>query len=377
MHLENDERYYDRFDPETKFKLRAKDAARMSEAGRLLIAEGVQELERARAAVVDRLELAAGFQASGENCWNNAPAMQEQSGVLARGYRAQPRSPGSSFFVPETLCGRRTITAAGSSSASVGDRATSIGEQAGANSFLPLCTVVGPAVGAGDQVVGQFASLPSVTVLANETSEAADATPETAGAPIGPVNLGTYVQASKLWTLQAPGGAEALQRVILAALRTKAQIQILEGSGADGEATGLTVNSDVPNGSGTSIDWAGVCAATEAVEDGAGDGGLAWVVTAPAATILRQRERASGGSGLILADGRIGGYPAIVVGGTSSAHAVFGRWSDLIVCEWSPLELQVNPFAVFRASIIGVRGWFAFNFAPSVLSSFYAIPNIT
>jgi hypothetical protein len=56
---------------------------------------------------------------------------------------------------------------------------------------------------------------------------------------------------------------------------------------------------------------------------------------------------------------------------------VFGRWSDLIVHEWSPLELAVNPFAIFRADVIGVRGWFSFNAAPLVNGSFYKISSIT
>ena len=132
----------------------------------------------------------------------------------------------------------------------------------------------------------------------------------------------------------------------------------------------------MPGAAGTTVAWAGICTAMQAVEDGAGDGELAWVVTAPAAVILRQRPQIAGGEA-ILRDGRIGGYRVIVIGGTSSAHAVFGKWSDLIICEWSPLELATNPFALFQASIIGIRAWLSFNFAPSVYSSFYALKSIT
>ena len=71
---------------------------------------------------------------------------------------------------------------------------------------------------------------------------------------------------------------------------------------------------------------------------------------------LRVRPVTADGTEPIMKDNRIGGYPVIVIGGTTAAHAVLGKWADLIVHEWTPLELAVNPFAIFRADQIGVRG---------------------
>jgi hypothetical protein len=372
------ENAYRAFDPETGLRLRAQDAARMSEAGQMLIEEGLAQLQEANQRVVEHLDLRAALRASGEESWRSAPGMAEQSALLARAYGIQPRSPGNSFFVPATLCGKRTLQAAtGVGVNLVGDRATHIGEQAGANSFLPLCTVLRPAVGGGNQVIGQFDALPTVTVLANETSQASDATPTTTGASTAPVNLATTAQASKQWVLRTVGGAQALENVMVASLRTKGQQQIIEGTGTNGEVLGLTANSSVPNAAGTTLAMSHVVTALDAVESGAGDGALAWVVTSAAAKILRVRPVTASGTEPIMKDNRIGGYPVIVIGGTTSAHAVFGRWSDLVVCEWSPLELAVYPFAIFAAGIIGVRGWLSFNAAAAVLSSFYCIKSIT
>jgi hypothetical protein len=191
-----------------------------------------------------------------------------------------------------------------------------------------------------------------------------------------PCNLATYAPASKKWALQTRGGADALKRLIASALRTTGQVQIIEGSGADGQVNGLVTDSAVPGAAGTTLAMTHIVAALEAVEAGAGDGALAWVVTAAAAMVLRSREVISGGAA-IMTDNRIGGYPVIVIGGTTSAHAVFGKWSDLVVHEWSPLELAVNPFAVFPADVLGVRGWFSFNAAPLVNGSFHKISDIT
>ena len=114
----------------------------------------------------------------------------------------------------------------------------------------------------------------------------------------------------------------------------------------------------------------------ETVEKAAGDAPLTWVATAGAATILRQRAEISGGSA-ILRDGRIGGYPCIVVGGTTDKVAVLGRWQDLIVYEFAPLEIAVNPFQNFQGQLIGVRAWATFDVAPMVAGSFATITGIT
>jgi hypothetical protein len=102
-------------------------------------------LERNTTRQVTSLQRA--YRASGECSWLKAPREEQDSGILARAWGVRPRSPGYSFFVNETLCGKRPLSAGGSTAGVelVGDRATSIGEQAGSNSFLPLCTVLGPA----------------------------------------------------------------------------------------------------------------------------------------------------------------------------------------------------------------------------------------
>jgi hypothetical protein len=165
------------------------------------------------------------------------------------------------------------------------------------------------------------------------------------------------------------------------ALATHIGVQIIEGSGSNGQALGLAVDTtnvttNVTNTSGGTRAWTTICDTIAAVEAAAGDGALAWVVTATAAKIMRQRAIISGGEAM-LADGRVGGYPAIVIGGTTSATAVFGRWKDLVVYEWVPIEVATNPFANFKSGIMGVRGWTSFNAAPLVYASFATITSVT
>jgi HK97 family phage major capsid protein len=188
--------------------------------------------------------------------------------------------------------------------------------------------------------------------------------------------VGIVLEESKQYALQSPHGATSTIELASNAVRVKTQQQIIEGVGTGGEALGLAVDSNVPNAAGTTLAASHIVAALESVEAGAGDAPLVWVATTGGAKIARQREMISGGAA-IMADGKIAGYPVVVVGGCSGAHLIFGRWRDLLVIERQPLEISVNPFQVFRADIVGLRAWIRFDAAPRVNSSFYVIKSIT
>jgi hypothetical protein len=365
---------YNALDAESAMLLRMKEAQRLQNAGRLLIKEGAAQLEEAHARSAMSQSVADGFRASGECDWRYAQIIKRESERLAKAWGATPRLTGNSFFVDETLCGIRTLTTGASVSGAVEFVPT--GTPGGSNSLLSWVKVVRPdGERPGNLSVGRFDALPTVTVLATQTSTITEQTPTSSASVLAPSNIGTYITQSRQWVLQTRGGAEAVRRLILTALRTKAMSQLIEGTGTNNEVLGLAVDSNVPGATGTTLTIAHVVAALESVEANAGDGELGWVVTAPAAEILRQRAVISGGEA-IMRDNRISGYPVAIVAGTA-AHAVFGKFSDLIVMEWTPLELSVNPFANFRADLVGVRGWLSYNAAPLNNASFYAIRSIT
>jgi HK97 family phage major capsid protein len=313
---------------------------------------------------------------------NVAPVEYAESDAIALKYGVSTRL-GNSAFVPGF--GLRDMHVATSTSGgylvSSADLLR-IGVPGASNSFLNLCTVITPDGRTGAQRIGKFTELPAVTVLANETATATEVSPPTAQSLLSPSSATSYVEQSRHIVLQSEGGAAATAGLLTNALRTHVGAQILMGAGTGGEVLGLANDSAIATGTGSALAWGSVCTTMETVEKAAGDGALAWVVTAPAATIMRQRgivddDDAALGSGPILRDGSIGGYPCIVIGGTTAAAAAFGRWSDLIVYQWLPLEIAVNPFANFKSGIIGVRGWIAFNAAPLVASSFATITDIS
>jgi HK97 family phage major capsid protein len=244
-----------------------------------------------------------------------------------------------------------------------------------AGEILGLMTVSTAQGNAGNQFVGKLETLPTVSVLTSETTEITEVTPVSGQAALAAKSLASYGRHSRAWALQSEAGAAALTRLHVNAVKSKTLQQILEGSGSNGQLLGLTANSGVPTAAGTSVDWAKTCTAMESVEK-TGSGPFAWVVSAAAAKLLRQRAQISGGEA-ILRDGRIGGYPCYVTGCTTNAIAAFGSWTDLQVFQWRPLEVAIDPFSDFQSASIGMRAWASVDAAPMLLNSFYTLTAIT
>ena len=316
------------------------------------------------------------LRASDSMNWNDAPIEKTRSDELARACGVEPRLVNGAFVDVGLTRDLTQASASGGGELASASAELAAGVPGGSNDFLARCTVVPSPGGAGLQQVGRFDALPAVSVLANEGASIGETTPTTSRSLLNASNAGAYVEHSRQWALQTEFGARALVQLLTNALRTHVGVQIIEGSGASGQVLGLVNDTAVSSASGTTLAWSTVATTLETVEKAAGDGALAWVVTAPAAKLMRQRAIITGGNE-ILKDGRIGGYPTIVIGGTTAAHAAFGRWRDLIVYEWAPLEIAANPFAAFRQAIIGVRGWVSFNAAPLVNGSFATIKDIT
>jgi len=321
----------------------------------------------------DAYSMARALAASGASDWATARFEKEFHDKIVAERRVAPRLF-NSFFAPGGLQRDLSTSATG-----LVDQAAPLTAAVtnAANDFLPLCTVIPSGQGSGVQQVGRFDTLPAATVLANQTSSIGETSPTTSRTLMDASNAGVYIEESRAFALQSERGARAVVRLLTNALRNHVQVQIIEGSGSSGQVLGLANDSAVDTASGGTLTYATVCDAIAVVEDAAGDGPLAWVLTSAAAKIMRQRPVVGTDGAAILSDGKIGGYPAVVIGGTTSATAVFGRWQDLIVYEWLPIEIAVNPLANFKSAIIGVRGWVSFNAAPLVNGSFSTLTSLS
>jgi len=366
----------------TGYAMKLKDIAQALRDGETMKREATASFlyaeQRKQALVREGLNLRTGLRASAMvDLRNEAPAWAARNEQIARQWGIVPMQP-NGLLLDETLQTREMTTTTPADGGflvevlkqlSVQEAHDTVGQ------IFDLMTVETAQGNQGNVFTGKLETLPTVSVLASETTNITEQSPAAGQAALSPKNLASYGRHSRQWALQSEAGAAALTRLHVNAVKSKALQQILEGTGSNGQLLGLTANSDVPTAAGTSVDWAKTCAAMESVEK-TGSGPFAWVVSAAAAKLLRQRAQISGGEA-ILRDGRIGGYPCYVTGCTTSAIAAFGSWTDLQVFQWRPIEVAVDPFTDFQSASIGMRAWLSVDAAPMLLNSFYTLTAIT
>jgi hypothetical protein len=55
----------------------------------------------------------------------------------------------------------------------------------------------------------------------------------------------------------------------------------------------------------------------------------------------------------------------------------FGDWSQVVIGEWGVLELDVNPYADFKAGIVGLRAFYSCDVAVRYAGAFSKAATIT
>lgn len=220
----------------------------------------------------------------------------------------------------------------------------------------------------------------STTWLASETASIAEAQPVIGSVSATPKTVGARFDISRMLLKQVTlAGERFLFGEAGAAVAAAVDGAVVAGSGASGQPQGVIGTSGVATQSGTSLNWAGVCNAVEQVETASAmvePAAVGWVIGAAAAELLRVREKATG-SGFILDDGRIAGYPAFVSNVAPATGAVFGDWSGVMLPEWGVLEVGADPFTQFTSGVVTVRALWALDVAVLRPSSFCTISNIT
>ena len=197
-----------------------------------------------------------------------------------------------------------------------------------------------------------------------------------------PKTVGAYTEVSRLLLLQSSPSAEGIVTDDLAqVVAIGVDLAVLNGSGASGQPLGIIGTTGIGAVTGTSIAYAGVLnfqedvAASNVMPIAGG-----YVTTPAVASLLMQRVKFSSTASPLwegnLWDGTMAGFRAMSSAQVPTADMLFGDWQEAVVGEWGVLEVQVNPFADFKAGIIGIRAMytvdvgvrrpFAFSLATSI-----------
>ena len=273
-------------------------------------------------------------------------------------------APNNGFFVPYEVQSR-DMTA---STANQGGVLVQTSVQA--QSFIELLrarTVVGQ-LGAimlnglqGNVTIPRQTAAGTAVWLANEATAITEGQASLGQLSLAPKNVGAYTEISRQLMVQSSMAADQLVINDLVAVLARAiDLAALEGTGASGQPTGISLTAGVGAVTGTSLAYTGVI---EFQSDVAAANALtpncAYVTTPGVAALLTARQRFSSTDTPLwqgnLLDGNMAGFRAQATTAVTAASMVFGDFSSVVIGEWGMLEIALNPYANFAAAITGVR----------------------
>ncbi len=200
---------------------------------------------------------------------------------------------------------------------------------------------------------------------------------------MSPKNVGAYTEITRQLMMQSSIDAENLvmsdiAKVIALAVDSAA----LNGDGTGGAPTGVLQTGSIGSVTGTSLAYAQILEfQTDVAASNALTMGCGYLTTPAVAALLKGRVRVSGTDSPLwegnILDGTVEGFRAMTSLQMPSATMAFGDWSQVVIGEWGVLELDVNPYADFKAGIVGLRAFYSCDVAVRYAGAFSKAATIT
>ena len=276
--------------------------------------------------------------------------------------RMQPTTTGNSILIPWWAL-KRDLAAA---SASGGGYLVSTGVEVDGMAdalrgvsviaTLPISTIPNAA---GNFSIPRETSGPTAYVINGEGAQITEGQGALGEVAMSPKHVGAYTELSRQFISQTGRGGDAYaRRTLMKSVAAKVDAVALNGSGVSGEPTGL-VSQITGSVSGSSLNESGVREFQTDIGDALGPD-CGWVTTRTVASLLNGRQRFTGSDRTLwegnLWRGELGGFPGYTSPDVAAGNLIFGAWSNFVLANWGPaLEVSANPYADFRAGIVGVR----------------------
>lgn len=342
--------------------------------------------------------LVRAIQAANENNWTMAPYELECSREI--GKRLNKASDPRRFFVPYEVQARKNETPLEKLALAMLQRDLTVGV-GGAGGFLVQTSNMGfiellrnmsvlfnmgatRLSGLRDSI-----TIPKHTVaataawLANEAAQITESTQTFVQIPLSPKTVGGYTEISRQLMLQSNPSIEGIVSADLArVVALDIDLKGLNGSGAAGQPTGILNTAGIGSVTGTTMDYADIVEfQTDVFAGNALSGSSGYVTTGAVAGLFKARVKFASTASPIwngrleMAD--VDGYRAMASNQMPAATMLFGDFSQVIVAEWGVLEIEVNPFADFKAGIVGVRAIASIDIGVRYPTAFSAATSIT
>lgn len=204
---------------------------------------------------------------------------------------------------------------------------------------------------------------PTVVWQANETVPATETTPSFVQMVASPKTAIAYHEVSRQAINQISPAGEQLFRAALAdGVALAGDQAVIAGTGASGQPTGIISTAGIGTVNGASMDYPKLVEFQTDVNDAnavLNPNTLGYVAPPATASLLKGRQRFTGTDSPLwrgqIAQGEIEGCRAMSSKQMPAATILFGDWSTVFILEWGALAIEVNPFADFKAGIVGIR----------------------
>jgi HK97 family phage major capsid protein len=182
---------------------------------------------------------------------------------------------------------------------------------------------------------------------------------------MSPHTVGAFTELSRRLLLQSSIDAEQFVRADLAAvIATAIDKAALKGTGADGQPTGIlntTGINTVSISTGTYTLAKLIDLETEVGKDNAEMGKLAYLSSVTDRGIMKKTDEGTDTGKRIWSNatgqpgaGEVNGYPAFATNQLAADETIFGNWQDLIIGEWSVLDVLVNPYSNDKSGAVRI-----------------------
>lgn len=342
--------------------------------------------------------LCRAINACSTNDWNLAPFELECSRAIAKAANRMPDP--KKFFIPYEVQARQhetsierlaallmkrdlTVATAGAGGYLVGAQNVSFIELLRNKSVVFNMGAVRLSGLRDNVTIPKHSATGSTTWLANEAAQLSEVNQTFVQVSLTPKTVGGYTEISRQLLLQSNPSIEGIVSADLATIvALDIDLKALNGSGASGQPTGILNTAGIGSVTGTSLDYADIVEfQTDVFAGNALSGNAGYVTTGAVAGLLKGRVKFTSTASPIwegrLEEGLVDGYRAMASNQMPSATMIFGDFAQLIVAEWGVLEVEANPYADFKAGIVGVRAIASIDIGVRYPTAFSAASSIT
>ncbi|WP_291988403.1 phage major capsid protein [Candidatus Accumulibacter sp. ACC007] len=297
--------------------------------------------------------------------WRNAGLEREVHETLAKGITHRNVT---GVLIPGDVVARKMKRDLVTSTPSAGGNLVGLDHRA--DLFIDALREHSAVLGLGAQRVSGLVGNVDIPVLAGdvspewmstETASITESEPVFGQLLLSPKSCAAYTQLSRRLIKQSGPAAEMLvTHSMMKAIGYSIDKAAIQGTGVSGQPIGLLLKTGLGVVTGASIDWPAILDFEADVSSSFVDltGQYCGFVTTPGVRkLLKGRVKVAGHPEYLWQspDNRMNGYAAMATTACPADHLIFGDWSEVIVAEWGPIEIVVNPYDQFAKALVGVR----------------------